>query len=187
MIINNALMMAQCGIAGINPDGTQNTSTTSAVPTMTGYTTPSGVVSSSNDGGSASWAAFDNNDDNIWATTWGGNLLTNQWIKYQFPSAKIINKYGVMSYDLYNYCKNFTLYGSNDNTNWTQLDQRTNQTGAGSSGNDIAPSLNYYGFTNSTAYVYYRLTVDLAISINRSPDGAYYQTIIRTLKLIEAQ
>ena len=59
---------------------------------------------------------------------------TPAWIRYDFTDAKKIVEYTVQaqSYQWNERApKNWTLQGSNDNSNWTTLDTQTNQTGWG--------------------------------------------------------
>lgn len=94
------------------------------VPTMTSNTTPSGVASGSGTAGSGYefYRAFDNNDN----TSWQGSGSTSgsalgEYVEYQFTTpitVGIVNTYGG-SYNATN--AQFTIKGSNDGTNYTNL------------------------------------------------------------------
>jgi hypothetical protein len=61
------------------------------VPTMTGYTTPSGVASASSEnlGTQSAWKAFNNNTSDAWLPVSGA---TNNYISYEFASSADIYK-----------------------------------------------------------------------------------------------
>ncbi len=97
--------------------------------------------------------AFDNN---FTGSKWLVAANTG-WIKYDFGAGngKAIDAYSITSgndaaeRDPYNW----TLEGSNDNTNWTVLDTREDETWAS------RLLTHYFGFLNSTAYRYIRLNI----------------------------
>ncbi len=69
--------------------------------------------------------------------------------------------------------KDWILQGSNDDTTWTDLDTRTDET------TWTAETFNTYTFTNSTPYRYYRLYV--------SDENSRGYLDIDEFELIEAQ
>jgi hypothetical protein len=152
------------------PPGTQN-STEDLIPVMTGYTTPSGVASSSSDlpgSGWEAWRAFDGiTDVGFWTTAPGVNPPA--WLSYQFAAAQIVTAYWVFidntSPD--SRPKDFTFEGSNNGSTWTVLDTQTNQ--------NFLTDGNFYTISNSTAYLYYR--------INISACGTVTQPRIAELKM----
>jgi hypothetical protein len=130
---------------------------TNLVPTMTGYSSPSGTASASTEynGTYPAWKAFDHSnaaESNAWLCQ---NGTTTGWLKYQFPSAKVVNKYTIQSenYGANSAPNTWTFAGSNDNSTFTTLDTRTGENIVASGGK------NEYTFTNSTAYTYYRINI----------------------------
>ena len=126
------------------------------IPVMTSNTAPSGVVSaSSNYSHYYPYQAMCNG-----CGFWDAEPITYpQWLEYQFPTATIIKSYYLKSRNLGSNVRDWTLQGSNDNTNWSNLDTRSGQAtnvGAGS----------FYHFTNSTAYLYYKINVTAGESSN---------------------
>ena len=89
------------------------------------------------------------NDDSGWQS----DITKNSWIKYDFKQYKILLK----SYDIRS-CygpKSFKVEGSNDDSNWSLLDQKN-------SANDFAHGQNrrnHYDLSNnSNKYRYIRIT-----------------------------
>jgi hypothetical protein len=136
----------------INVDSLTNavTNPVSAVPTMTGYTTPSGIVTSSGEynTGSLAWYAFDNNGGTAWRTS----LPQVGWVAYEFTSLKTITTY-VVSGDASYAPKNFTFEGWNGSS-WIVLDTVTNNTSGTITRSIASPG----------SYIKYRLNVTTNIS-----------------------
>lgn len=138
-------------------DGSINT-IDSTVPIMTSNTTPIGVASASseNDVSQAAWKAF----DGLTITKWEASVTTVGWLRYNFASSKIINKYDIVSAPL-GYedraPKTWTFEGSNNGTSWTVLDAESNQ--------PVWTTLEKrtFNFVNNTPYNYYRLNVSACI------------------------
>lgn len=126
-------------------------------PFLKAFDTPRGlteggtitVSSSSSPVGEEKEKAFDNNEVTKW-------LLINNtgWIQYQFAGT---DAHAVTSYKITSANDEpdrdplgWTLSGSNDGTNWTTVDTRSNQ--------DFQNryQTNTYTFSNTTAYKYYR-------------------------------
>lgn len=128
---------------------TINQSTTSyrlATPTMTSATAPSGRVTASNEN-SPGWKAFDNNENTNWQPYKTFEEQT-PWIKYQFTDgAKCIKKVQLLSGGYFN---QFTLYASNDDTNWDNLGHYTMR-------HFDDWYYQYFYINNSQAYTYYKL------------------------------
>lgn len=117
------------------------------------------VSASSNTGGWDPWRAF----DGAWNDGWLGTGAGVDWLKLDTGGSYICIGYRVIQADTAGRApKNWTFQGSNDNSTWTTLDTRTNQT---SWGNNEGRT---FLFTNSTAYRYYRIN----ISANNG-DGTY--------------
>ena len=110
-MIINSILASQLGKRTVSripiADGSTNTSTASAVPTMTGNNAPSGFASADPDigGGYTAYKAFDSNNSTFWyaMTTIPG------WLQFEFPSAIPVNKYTMVCYDLNNYNVVWTL------------------------------------------------------------------------------
>lgn len=123
------------------------------IPAMTSNTAPSGVVNCTNGygGSSDAYFIFDKNTAN--QKSFNGAVFT---ISYQFPDKKIIRRYSVTGASA-GYTdrspKNWTFQGSNDGTNWTTLDTRTNQTGW--AGKEVRT----FDCSSTGSYLHYRWNV----------------------------
>jgi hypothetical protein len=121
-----------------------------SIPQMSSNTTPSGgAAASSVNGGQAAWLAFDRNTATFWQST-----VQSAWLSYNFPTGKIIKKYGFFSTatNAVN-LKTWTFEGSNDGSTWTTLDTQTNF---------VTGVSTFYSFdisANTTSYTYYRINV----------------------------
>lgn len=123
---------------------------TPLIPPMTGYSTPSGVASASNDvGGYEAWRAFDGNSD-----FWDSNAPVPVWLQYKFPSAVVATSYALQAAN--GYGDWWVFQGSNDGATWVTLDT---QAGPSGSGQAIYPSPVTFNISNSTAYLYYRVYI----------------------------
>lgn len=142
--------------AGGDHDEDYATSNVALIPTMTGNTTPSGVVTQSGvySPGYEAWQAFD-----ATGTLWLSNMYTSSvWIGYEWGggAAKTVNSYE-LKYNNGSCCqqrgpKNWTLQGWNGST-WVTVDTVTNQTGWYSNPNRT------YTVDTPGAYSKYRLHV----------------------------
>jgi hypothetical protein len=145
----------------------------SAVPTMTGYTTPSGIASAQNEYDLVNyqaWKAFDGNwtgTHNHWIGR-NGRVLP-EWLQYEFVSPKVIVGYSLQTtvYDV-SRATNWQFQAWNG-TDWVVLD-----TNVGSPSQAI-PYVRT--FTNTVAYSRYR------IFITNSNDASYIS--IAELRLFE--
>jgi len=134
------------------------------VPAMTSNITPSGVASASDhiDAFDA-WKVFDNILEGytsswvVYAAPWPA------WIQYQFPIAKTILVYSLLTPSVTfapgSFPRNWTLQGSNNGTDWTILATVTNGFSAGEN-----LTKKYFSVTNPDSYTYYRLNVTFNIS-----------------------
>jgi len=133
------------------------------IPDMTSNTAPSGVASTSGLYRLPWYAMNDSNAgaDDWWASNLAGTPLP-EWIKYQFTSAKIIQRYTMSArdYSTTHSPTEWTLQGSNNDSDWDTLDSQTGQS-------FTQAETKTYDFTNFTAYVYYR------IYITASSSGTY--------------
>ncbi len=116
----------------VNASAADNQYTDNVIPTMTSYTTPSGVASASStlDTNQVAWKAFDHNSTDYNFGWQSSKYSFPNWLMYEFTSAKKITKYSITSSTNGNSVgapKNWTFEGSNDGTNWTVLDNRTNE------------------------------------------------------------
>ena len=127
---------------------------TSAVPAMTGYTTPSGIVTASDAGyGNNPFAVFStpapaSGEPGGWTTYVGGP----QWVAYEFTSSQIIKVYMVGAQDSGLAPKNWTFEAWNGST-WIVLDTQINQV--------FTTATLTYNISNTTSYSKYRLFVSL--------------------------
>ena len=127
----------------------------SAVPIMTGYTTPSGIASAQNEYSIpqyTAWKAFDGNwtgNDNHWIGRQGRVLP--EWLQYEFASPKVIVGYSLQT-TVYDFARatdwEFQAWNGSD---WVALD-----TNVGSPSQAV-PYVRT--FTNSTAYSRYRIYI----------------------------
>jgi hypothetical protein len=126
-----------------------------AIPIMTSNVTPSGIAAASSTNGAAdAWFAFDGST----GTRWQSGVNNTGWLRYQFPTPKIIRRYAVTSAGsgiaggTSSNISSWTFEGSNDASNWTILDTRTGL---------ILSDLQYSDntFTNSTGFTFYRINV----------------------------
>jgi hypothetical protein len=133
----------------INVDLLTNTvqATVSAVPNMTSFTTPSGIVTSSGnyDSARAAWVAFGGNG---WLSP--NNNPMPQWIAYEFPTVKLITSYSWNAFwNAVSAPRNFQFQGW-DGTNWITLHTVTNNTAQ----NYASPLL-----THTTSYIKYQFYI----------------------------
>jgi hypothetical protein len=116
-------------------------------PKMTSANAPSGIVTASASvSGLDPFRAFDYFPTSFFST--GVFASYPQWIKYQLPVADICNALFVKGLAGYGITA-WKVQGSNDDTNWTDLDNQTGQPDLGG----------YYQFTNNTSYLYYRILI----------------------------
>lgn len=138
---------------------------TASVPLMTSNSAPSGVVTASsyldNQDAWAPYRAFHYKpitntsvDNRGWLAQSG---TSDAWIKYEFPQAVVIKVWQI--YSRYGTGeKTFSLYGSNDDSNYTPLDTQT------ASYDDVK----VWSFSNDTAYKYYKVIVQGAVDTTTS-------------------
>jgi hypothetical protein len=131
-----------------------------SIPEMSSNTTPSGTAAASGvGGGTAAWRAFDRNT----GTFWQSGVNNTGWLSYQFPTGKIIKRYGFFSHS--NNTQNirtWTFEGSNNGSTWVVLDTQTNF---------VTGVSTFYSFdisANTTSYTYYRINVTAVQSLNNN-------------------
>ena len=135
--------------------------TADLIPTMTSNTAPSGVASAYGTPIYAAWLAMNDTNTNevdCWHSAADLNSVGYTWLQYQFTSAKIIARYTITGRN-YNDggvaspCPTiWKLQGSNNGSDWTDLDSQTGQSFTQS-------QKKTYSFQNSTTYSYYRLYI----------------------------
>jgi len=129
------------------------------IPTMTSATTPSGIMSASDEYNSdyAAWKAGDkfNEGTELTNMSWHTNVISfpGPWLQYQLSSSKIVNGYSIQARDWAstNSPTHWILQGSADGILWDDLDEQTEQT---FSQNE---KKSYLNIGNSVIYLYYRL------------------------------
>lgn len=138
------------------------TYTDDLIPAMTGYNTPSGIVTASADIPLSwrAWYAFsDTLNDAGWQTS-----STPGWLAYEFPTAQVISKYTITATTtntlLLKYTpKDWTFEAYNETTGeWIILDTQRNMVDW-ASGEKRA-----YTFNNTTAYKKYRINISATSS-----------------------
>ncbi|OMD71239.1 discoidin domain-containing protein [Paenibacillus odorifer] len=145
----------------------------SAVPTMTSYNTPSGIVTWSSESTASSsykgWNVFARN-----TTFWQSGNVASAWVAYQFPTEKRIAKYTLEAGAYPNAApKTWTFEGSNDGLAWDVLDtQTTTQTWA-------VGTKRQYSINNLKSYLRYRVNV----SSNMVSDA--YSVCITNIEMFE--
>jgi hypothetical protein len=122
-----------------------------SIPQMSSNTTPSGTAAaSSTQGAGVAWRAFDRNTGTVWQTT----SFNSGWLSYQFPTGRIIKRYGFFTFTTPGRNpRTWTFEGSNDGSSWTTLDTQTNF---------VTGVSTFYSFdisANTTSYTYYRINI----------------------------
>src|SRR5210317_1404403 len=138
---------------------------TTAITTDTNWTSGSGweitADSTNNSTDRPGWKAFDNtwetsNEQNIWHRAETATSTSSpKWLKIKYPSAYKAIQYSIQIRDLSysRYPKTWKFQGSNNDSDWTDLDTQTNKTDW--AGNNTV----MFTFSNSTAYQYYRVYI----------------------------
>jgi hypothetical protein len=122
-----------------------------SIPQMSSNTTPSGVAAASSvQSGFSIWNAFDRNT----GTAWQSNTSNSGWLSYQFPTGRIIKRYGFFTNaNNTGNIRTWTFEGSNNGSTWVVLDTQTNfVTGAST----------FFSFdisANTTSYTFYRINI----------------------------
>lgn len=145
-------------------ESSEKISSTTAIPTMTSNTLPSGIARASSfysDGGGSAdaYKAFNGtrtSDYDSWVVSSG----TTGWLSYEFPVQKKIREYSLQTIyhtsvtdALARNPKSWTFEGSNDNgVNWTTLDTRSNITWT-------ANEKKRFPISNQSLYKIYRLNI----------------------------
>ena len=135
------------------------------ITTDTNWTSGSGweitADSTNNSTTKPGWKAFDNtwetsNEQNMWHSAETATSTSSpKWLKIKYPSAYKAIQYSIQIRDLSypRYPKTWKFQGSNNDSDWTDLDTQTNKTDW--AGNNTV----MFTFSNSTAYQYYRVYI----------------------------
>jgi hypothetical protein len=137
--------------------GYYNAPLVTAVPKMTSNTAPFGRVFSSDAVGTETdaYTCFDQSS----ATSWyGTDATTPQYIGYEFPTPVVISGYMLETRtanvnDVPTAPRNWKFQGSNNGSDWVDLDERNNMSFTYSN------HKRYFMFSNTTAYKMYRVYV----------------------------
>jgi hypothetical protein len=120
-----------------------------SIPQMTSNTTPSGTAAASG-ASSPAWRAFDRDT----GSSWQSPNAAGQWLSYQFPTGRIIKRYGFFTSSTVSFNpRTWTFEGSNDGSTWVVLDTQTNFVTGVSTFHSFDIS------ANTTSYTYYRINV----------------------------
>lgn len=126
---------------------------TTLVPNMTGYTTPSGNVTSSGEQSpNYAWQAFNNN----LSTQWASQFNFPAWLQYKFTASTTVYGYAITAGTSVTDNQDptaWTFAGSADGSSWTTLDTQTGITWA------AGPQRQVFPLGSSATYQYYRITI----------------------------
>lgn len=151
----------------------------SAVPNMTSYTAPSGVMSASSTYASGipgifSIAGTPGVGSNGWLSS---ATAPPHWVQYQFPSAETITSYELIPWSVDNFPSrtptSWTLNGSNNGTDWTTIDTRVVL-----SSSWVLNMPTSFLIASPGAYVFYRLAI--------TANGGDSYTGIKYMRLLRA-
>ena len=164
-------------VSTINPilgGGYSIPGTTFQASTILGGSTPDQAFDGSCQGGAGHWHSTQY-DKLPWA---------NPWLRINLPTARQVVKYNLWHRNLPNYedrLKSWIFQGSNDGTNWVNLDVRTNSTPP-YPGTDTFNQAVFgtYSFTNSNSYLHYRIYGTESPTANQ---GGHEYTVIGELQL----
>lgn len=133
------------------PDGFINFPPDNLVPVMTSNLDPEGeVIFSAESTNREGWRAFDDDSSSFWVP---GASVTAGHIGYKFDTATVVNAYSVQAItNAIGAPKNFTFEGSQNGSTWTVLDTQ-------SIVGWYSQETKRFNFTNSTAYLYYRVNI----------------------------
>jgi hypothetical protein len=132
-----------------------------SIPQMSSNTTPSGTAAASSvSGAGAAWQAFDRNT----GTGWLSGTSNSGWLSYQFPTGRVIKRYGFFSWNNnINNPRTWTFEGSNNGSTWVVLDTQTNF---------VTGVSTFYSFdisANTTSYTFYRINITAVQTLGNLP------------------
>ncbi|MEK3913485.1 hypothetical protein [Paenibacillus sp. FSL H7-0331] len=183
--INSASESGDSNKAYAFPQTPSDQYTANIIPVMTTNNSSGGIATASDEySGLPAWKAFDGKKaywDGTSYRAWG-TYSSSGWLAYEFPTPKTIVKY-VLDFGTYSNLtyagdapKKWTFEGTNDNSNWTILDSRSNIT------QWVTGDSKIFTFDNSTAYKKYRINI---IEHNGST-GKNVNLDIHELEMMEA-
>ena len=128
------------------------------IPTMTGYSAPSGVASADSEYSAyPAWWAFDGTTGYFSGNWVSGLHAAPWWVGYQFGEAKTVRTYSVMARnDAAAAPQAWTLQGSTNGSTWDTLDARSGVVNWANS------EEKFYPVDTPGDYAYYRLNVTAA-------------------------
>ena len=132
-----------------------------SIPQMTSNTTPSGAAAASSvNGGAVAWLAFDRNTGTVWQSA----SVNAAWLSYNFPTGKIIKRYGFFTFsNNVNNPRTWTFEGSNNGSTWVVLDTQTNfVTG-------VSTFFSFDISANTTSYTFYRINITAVQTLGNAP------------------
>ncbi len=130
------------------------------IPDMTSATAPEGEASADSEVSTReAWRAMDRDDSTVWQAS--TSPPASWFLKYEFDSAQTAVRWAI-SADQFNQAPtDMKLQGSNDDAAWTDLDDLGGLSWTTGERKE-------WTFTNSTAYLYYRVLItDVPISTPR--------------------
>lgn len=113
---------------------------------------PSGFTASQTNTGSPQNLAESNSVEELWRVNVGGTLAEDLWVRFDAGEEKEINSYGLMSSSSRNAPKSWKLQGSNDNSSWTDIDERSEEV-------FIENLESAFGLEQPETYRYFRLLI----------------------------
>ena len=147
------------------------------IPVMTGYNTPSGIVTAGSEYSSfgyLAWKAFNGETKTTDNDSWVANMKKSEWLAYEFNAEKKVNMYRIIPRsDAMNYAEpKKWIFEGWDGASWWLLDSREGIVGWGLQGKE-------FNFTNDRLYKKYRITI-----LESQSEGAY--PTIGDLQMYEA-
>lgn len=138
--------------------------TTDKIPTMTSNSAPSGTASADTEYSATyeAWKAMNDTNSGISDAWVSADAAPPHHLQYQFTAAKTIQKYTIAGWD---YTENkhpvaWILKGSNNGTDWTNLDTQTGQSFTQAEKKEFT-------FGNGTPYTYYKLDISESQTADR--------------------
>jgi hypothetical protein len=160
------------------PAGQTNAPADNLIPVMTGYTSPSGSVSSSYGPivGYEPWKAFDQDDETMWISPIEIGDLS--YLSYTFPEAQTVAEYAltILRYENGNLPRDWVFEGSTDGATWTTLDTRSDELWLDLSGD---PERRLFNVASPISCRYYRIRfTDVELpGIGSTIDTAYIAVV----------
>lgn len=140
-------------------DGEDGDTTTLVTPPMVEFNNPSGIVTATpnlNGQYPPHWV-FNQTDTST--SSWLGTGAFPRWVQYAFDegTTKTVTKYSIQNRNTgaVNSPRTWQLLGSNNGTDWTELHSVVDDT------NNIQNDIRTFTFLNTTAYRYFRLSIDV--------------------------